>query len=308
VEELEVSLAASLDKLFAVREQRIKPGRDEKVLTAWNGLMLKAFAVAGRTMDNATYTNAAVNNAEFVLKYLKREGRLLRTFKDDEKGKQARLNGYLEDYAFFADGLLALYEATFELRWLEEAVLLADRIIGQFWDEKIKGFYDTSLDHEQLVARPRNFMDNATPSGSSVATEVLLKLALYTGDPQNQYQAVAVQNIQTLAGLASQAPAGFGRLLSAGDFYLGAPKEIVIVGEAADEGTQALLKTVYSAYLPNKVVMLCPPQLEPEIAAKWPLLEGRSLLNGKATAYVCENYACQRPVNTPEELAAQLGI
>lgn len=305
-EDLTESLARSRQKLFEVREKRIHPGRDEKILTSWNGLMLKSFAVAGRVLHNASYTQSAVNNAEFVLKYLNKDGRLLRTFKDDNKGKQAKLNGYLEDYAFFADGLLALYEVTFDLRWLDEAVKLADRIIDQFWEPQIQGFYDTSADHEQLVARPRNFMDNAIPSGSSVAVDVLLRLALYTGDPDARYRPVAGAALRNLAATASQHPTAFGRLLSALDFYLATPKEIVIVGEAEAPDTLALLQTVYSRYLPNKVVMLYPPNLPAEVEAQWPLLQGRSSLNGKATAYVCENYACQLPVNSPEELAKQL--
>ncbi len=304
-EELAESLARSRQKLFEVREKRIHPGRDEKILTSWNGLMLKSFAVAGRVLNNASYTESAVNNAEFVLKFLKKDGRLLRTFKDDDKGKQAKLNGYLEDYAFFADGLLALYEATFDLRWLEEAIKLADRIVDQFWEPQIHGFYDTSADHEQLVARPRNFMDNAIPSGSSVAADVLLRLALFTGDPNDQYRPVAGAALRNLGATASQHPTAFGRLLSALDFYMGKPKEIVIVGEAEAPDTLALLQTVYSRYMPNKVVMLYLPKIE-EIEARWPLLQGRSRLEGKATAYVCENYACQLPVNSPEELAKQL--
>jgi uncharacterized protein YyaL (SSP411 family) len=151
-------------------------------------------------------------------------------------------------------------------------------------------------------------MDNAIPSGSSVAVDVLLRLALYTGDPNDQYRPVAGAVLRNLAATASQHPTAFGRLLSALDFYLGTPKEIVIVGEADAPDTLALLQTVYSRYMPNKVVMLYQanqPKAE-EIEAHWPLLQGRSRLEGKATAYVCENYACQLPVNSPEELARQL--
>ncbi|NWJ48277.1 MAG: thioredoxin domain-containing protein [Chloroflexi bacterium] len=305
-DEIEEVLGFSLDKLFEVREQRIKPGRDEKILTSWNGLMLKSFAVAGRVLDNPAYIHIAKNNAEFVLKYLKKEGRLLRTFKDDVKGKQARLNAFLEDYAFFADGLLALYEATFDLRWLDEANYLAEVMLEQFWDETIKGFYDTSLDHEQLVTRPRNYMDNATPCGNSVAVEVLLKLALFTG--QELYREKAASALESVAGLMPRQPLGFGRWLSATDFYLGEAKEIVIVGEPDAADTKALLRVIYNAYNPNKVVMLLPPGLDSQVVARYPLLEDRKMLDGKATAYVCQNFACLRPVTTPEGLAEQLGV
>jgi uncharacterized protein YyaL (SSP411 family) len=306
-EELEDSLKESTASLFALREKRIKPGRDEKILTSWNGQMLKAFAVAGRVLENNSYTTVAINNAKFVLKYLKKDGRLLRTFKDDEKGKQARLNAYLEDYAFFIDGLLALYEATFDLRWLEEAKALVDVMLEQFWDEEQQSFFDTSLDHEKLVTRPRSQMDNAIPSGNSVAVDVLLRLSLLTGDPEGRYRAPAVKTLETLGGLAARHPAGFGRLLGALDFYLSEPKEIVIVGEPDAVDTRELLNRIYKEYHPNKVVMLRQPDMREEEAARWPLLAGRSQLDGKATAYVCQNYACQRPVNTPEELSALLG-
>lgn len=302
-EEIVAALSRGKQKLFELREQRVHPGTDDKILTAWNGLMLKAYATAAQILDNAEYREIAARNAEFLLTRLRREdGRLYRTCK---MGHTARLNGYLEDYAYLADGLLALYEATFDLRWLEEAQKLARIMVEQFWDEEGKTFYDTARDHEELVARPSSLYDNATPSGNSVATDVLLRLALLTGDSDN-FRPKAEALLQTIAKVIVQLPAAFGRMLSALDFYLAEPQEIVIVGEPGREDTTAMLHKIHDRYLPNKVIMLRPSDMPESEAGQWPLLAERTALEGKATAYVCQNYACQYPVTTPEELLQQL--
>ena len=288
--------------LWELREKRVHPGRDDKVLTSWNGLMLKSFALASRILGREDYRQVAVRNAEFILKTLVTpEGRLYRTYKD---GK-AHLNGFLEDYSYYADGLLALYEATFDLKWIEEARRLADIMLEQFWDQTDGTFFDTANDHEELVTRPRSFYDNATPSGNSVAVDVLLRLALLTGDPDDRYRKTATSILGRLAGVAVMSPTGFGRLLGGLDFYLGSPQEIVIVGDESDPATQALLAVVYHSYIPNRVVMLLPVGAE---STGWPLLEYRPQLNGLPTAYVCEGYACKMPVTEPEKLAKQLGL
>jgi len=283
--------------LFEARERRVKPGRDEKVLTAWNGLMLRAFAEAAVALDRDDYREQARRNAEFVLANLRRDGRLLRTWKDG----QAKLNGYLEDYACFADGLLSLYEATFDPRWLAEARSIADVMIEQFADDSAGGFYVTGKDHERLVSRPKDLFDNATPSGNSVAAEALLRLGLLSG--QGLYREAAERVLRLLGVIAAQHPAAFGRLLCALDFYLGSPKEIAIVGQPDAADTASLTRTVFSRYAPNKVVAGCAPNAAPPDI---PLLADRPARNGKATAYVCQNYVCQAPATTPEELARQL--
>ncbi len=304
VNEMVQALGRGKTKLFELREQRVHPGTDDKILTAWNGMMLKSFAFAARLLDASEYRDIAVRNAEFLLSKLRRDdGRLYRTYK---AGHTAKLNAYLEDYAYLADGLLALYEATFELRWLNEALALANIMVEKFWDEEGHNFYDTASDHEQLIARPRSMFDNATPSGNSVAVDVLLRLALLTGDPENQFRSKAVEVLGGVTPAAIQMPSGFGRMLSALDFYLGSPKEIVLVGEESAPDTETLLAQIYNRYLPNRVVMLRSPDLSEADATQWPLLTDRVALDSKATAYVCQNYACQRPVNTPEELAQQL--
>ncbi|HEX8493223.1 MAG TPA: thioredoxin domain-containing protein [Pyrinomonadaceae bacterium] len=299
VERLHEALERGRRKLFDVRERRIKPHRDEKVLTAWSGLMLAGFAEAAAILERADYLEIAKNNAHFILDNLRRDGLLLRTYKDG----QAKLNAYLEDYAFFIDGLLALYEATGELHWLEEAQSLADVMNEEFWDEEEGGYFYTGQSHEELIVRSKDFLDNATPSGNSVAAEVLLRLAVLTGN--EDYNRKAVTIFRLLAGQMTRYPSAFGRLFAALDFYLSSPKEIVIIGPRSDARTQALVREVWKRYLPNKVVV----QAEEDASAAAeivPLLRDRSLIGGVPTAYVCEHYTCQRPVATPAELATQL--
>jgi len=287
-------------KLFAVREERVRPGRDEKILAAWNGLMLRSFAFAARITGREDYLEAAVKNANFVLKKLKEDGRIHRSYKDG----QARFNGYLEDYAMVADGLVALYEATFETRWLVEADALMDAVSELFWDEEKRIFYDTPADHEELVTRPRDVYDNAAPSGTSVATEVLLRLALFLD--RNDYRQRAEDVLEELAGGMEKVSGGFGRLLCALDFSASEPREVAIVGEQRSPDTRALLQAVYSGYLPNKVVAGRDPD-DDEAGGLIPLLAQRPARAGKATAYVCVQYACQTPTTDPEELTRQLG-
>ena len=292
-------LAAGRRSLFAAREARVHPGRDEKILTAWNGLMLHSFAAAASILGRTDYAGVAQRNARFLLETLRQNGRLLRTYKDG----RARLNAYLEDYAYLAQGLLALYEADFDRRWLDEAVALARVMLEQFWDGERGGFYDTSADHEALVARPKEVLDNATPSGNAVATEVLLRLAVLTGD--RSWEERAVETLRGLAPLIERYPTAFGRALCALDFHLGPVQEIAIVGDPGAAGTQDLLAVVHKRYMPNKVVALARPG-DATAAAGLPLLAERALLGGRATAYVCQNYVCQLPVTAPEALAAQL--
>jgi uncharacterized protein YyaL (SSP411 family) len=296
-ERLQSAIDRGRRALFEARERRVKPGRDEKVLTAWNGLMLRAFAEAAAAFDRDDYRETAVKNAEFVVASLRQDGKLLRTWKDG----RAKLPGYLEDYACYVDALISLYEATFDARWLQEARRIADVMLDQFTDEERGGFFDTGKDHEQLVSRPKDVFDNATPSGNSVAAEALLRLALLSGE--QRYREAAESVLRLLGVLAAQHPSAFGRLLCALDFYLGKPKEIAIIGALDASDTRALARTVFERFLPNKVVAAAAPGATPPDI---PLLADRPSRDGKATAYVCENYTCQAPVTTPQELAAQL--
>ena len=291
--ELQASLSESTRKLFELRERRVKPDRDEKVLTAWNGLMMASFAEAGVVLDRADYTDAARRNAEFVLSNLRKDGTLLRTWKEGV----AKFNGYLEDYSFLIEGLVTLFETTGEFRWLTEAQTLTERMIEEFWDEQNGGFFFTGKSHENLIVRSKDYFDNATPSGNSVAAIALLRLATLTG--KENYRNLSIAVLREIGETARRYPSGFGYALSAVDFLLSTPKEIAIVGkDRGDIGP--LLREAWKRYLPNKVVA---PGFGDE---NIPLLENRPLQNGRATAFVCVHYACQQPVNQPEELGSQL--
>lgn len=290
--ELRASLADSRRKLFELREQRVKPDRDEKILTAWNGLMLASFAEAGVVLNRPDYTDAARRNAEFVLRSLRGDGALLRTWKDGV----AKFNAYLEDYAFLTEGLVTLYETTGEFRWMTEALALTDRMIDEFWDEEGGGFFFTGKSHENLIVRSKDYFDNATPSGNSVAALVLLRLGILTGN--ERYRNLATAVLREIADQARRYPSGFGYALSAADFLLSTPKEVAIVG--GDIGL--LLTESWRRYLPNKVVA---PSVSGEVEGIL-LLENRPMVNGLATAYVCENYTCQQPVTDVSDLERQL--
>ena len=202
-----------------------------------------------------------------------------------------------------ADGLLSLYEATFDQRWLDAAVELADEMIVQFWDEPAGCFYDTGRSHEELVVRPRDVFDNAQPCGGSVASDLLLRLSVVTGN--EDYADKSIAPLRSLAELMGRAPAGTGRWLAALDFYLSTPKEVAIIGEPDNPATSALLRQVNRRYLPNRVLVGASRE-GTAASSGLPLLDGRGMMDGKPTAYVCENYACQLPVTDAESLAAQL--
>ena len=291
-------LASSRRKLFDVREKRVHPARDDKVLTAWNGLMMAAFAEAGAALERSDYTAVAEKNAFFLLQGLQKDGRLLRTWKDGRAG----LKGYLEDYAFLISGLLVLHEATLSGRWLREAIDLSHDMVELFWDEASGQFYDTGTDHEELLLRPRDIQDNAIPSGGSMAADVLLRLAIITGDRDLERRAATA--LRGAAGLMAQAPAGAGNWLCALDFYTGEVKEIAIVGGSDRSGIDALAREVFRHYLPNRV-LVGRTGADSDLAGL-PLLEDRAEVRGRPTAYVCRNYVCNLPVNEPEALAQQL--
>ena len=297
VADLEDSLERSKARLFEIREQRIKPDRDEKVLTAWNGLMLASFAEAGAALNRPEYLETARRNADFLLSNLRRDGLLLRTYKDGV----AKFNAYLEDYAFLIEGLVTLYETTGETRWFDEALTLTDRMIEEFWDKTNGGFYFTGNSHEELIVRSKDYFDNATPSGNSVAAIVLQRLAILTENEEHRNLASAVLN--QIADSARKYPSGFGYALSAVDFRLATPKEIAVI--AADQASLNLfLSDIWVKYLPNKVVAA--RVNEQETGGNISLLRNRGMINDKTTAYVCENYVCKQPVVDLDGLRQQL--
>ena len=284
--------------LFKVREERIKPGRDEKMLTAWNGLMLRSFAEAARGLERSDYLEVAIRNARFVLTSLRRDGRLLRTHKDGE----SRLNAYLEDYANLIDGLLALYHATFDPQWFVEARQLADKMIELFHDDEDGGFFFTSIDHERLITRSKDYYDNATPSGNSVAAEVLIRLAQYTGE--ESYRQCAERLLRQVAAVTPRMPTGFGHLLGALDLFLSPLHEIAVVADPDSPAGKEMLRTIFGRFMPTKVVALLHPAATPDPSIR--LLADRQPVNGLPTVWVCRNFHCEMPVNSPQALEDRL--
>ena len=284
--------------LFDVREKRIKPGRDEKVIAAWNGLMLESFAEAAAVLERDDYREIAERNARFIAENLTTDGMLLHVYKDG----RAKHIGFLDDYAFIISGLITLFETTGTLHWLKEAIRLTDKMVEEFWDGDEGGFFYTGKSGEQLIVRQKDYFDNATPSGNSVAAESLLRLSELTGN--EDYKRKAVNVLRLLRDTIERYPSGFGYALGAFDFYLSTPKEIVVVSAESGDA-RPLTREIWSRYIPNKVVALA---VEGDEAAPvlLPLLRDRKADGGRATAYVCENYTCLQPVNSPEELAAQL--
>ena len=289
-DELQAKFEAARPKLVAAREKRIHPGRDEKILTDWNGLALRAFADAAAFLARDDYRKIAESNAEFIFKTLYDGDRLLHSFKDG----RARFNAYLDDYANVADGLLSLYQLTFEEAWLKRAETLMDHIIDQFWDAENGGFYFTASDHESLISRTKDYFDNATPSGNSVAADVLVRLGALLG--RTDLTKKAEHLFASTGTLLSQYPAGFGRLLEAIDFHLGPSKEIAIVGP--DKEALPLISAYRKRYLPRTVIASGPGTIA--------LLLDRTAIGGAPTAYVCENMTCRQPVIEVADFESQL--
>jgi hypothetical protein len=294
------ALARGRRELYDTRAKRVWPARDDKILTAWNGLMLRSFAEAARALARDDYRAAAERNADFLLSHMQdANGRLLRTYRDG----QAKLNAYLEDYASLGMALLAVYEATFDTRWFTEARRLADAMIRLFWDDEDGGFFSTGHDHEALIGRPKELTDNATPSGNSMAVELLLHLAAFTGE--DAYRERAVTILRPLAPAMAEHPSALSQGLLDLDFLIGPAREVAIIGDPAAPETQALLGVVNRAFRPNLVLASATPE-DTTAQAAIPLLQERPQRAGKATAYVCQNFTCQAPVTEPETLAAQL--
>ena len=295
-DEIAEALTRARVRLLRHRDDRPQPARDDKVLTSWNGLAIAAFADAGQALGEAPFVEMASEAADFVLSQLRRQdGRLLRSWKDG----QARHAGVLEDHAHLADGLLALYEATFDERWFVAAREVADAILARFSAGE-GGFFDTADDAEELMARPRSLQDNALPSGGAMATLVLLRLAALTGE--GRYRDAAEHALAPMAAVASQHPSGFAQWLLALQLADTPIVEVAIVGDPEVSVTRALLAEARRVYRPGQVLAFSPA---PDASAL-PLLHGRARIDGSATAYVCQGFACQRPVTDPEALAAQL--
>jgi uncharacterized protein len=297
--QLAATIAEVQPRLLEVRSQRVWPGRDEKILIVWNGLMLRTLAEAARVLGRPADLEAAISNAEFLTGEMWRDGRLYRIHKDGE----TKIPGYLEDYASVADALLALYETTFDLRWFTTAREMADTMIDLFWDEDAGAFFDAARDAEILLARPRDIFDNATPSGASQATHALIRLWGLTGE--GRYERIARHVLASLAGAMRSSGVGMGNLLSALEFYLAPPQEVAIVGDPGRDDTSRLVTALRQRFLPNAVVALGNPE-DSQIGAAIPLMQGRGLVRGEAAAYVCRGFVCELPTTDPDDLVRQL--
>ena len=279
-------------RLYEARSARVWPGLDDKRLCSWNALAISALAEAGAVLERPDFLEAARGAADFVLRDLREgtpSGRLLRTYKDG----QAKLNAYLEDHAFLLEALLTLYEATFEPRWFAEARRLADTMIERFADPDRGGFFETSSDHEQLVARRKDLEDHPIPSGNASAALGLLRLAALTGEYAYEERAVGV--LALLHPLAARHPQAFAHLLQAITFHLSPVREVALAGDQPEE----LARVVRGAFRPHLVMAGGEP-------GDVPLLHGRTPVEGRSAAYVCEHFACRAPVTAPDELAALL--
>jgi uncharacterized protein YyaL (SSP411 family) len=283
-------------RLLPVRERRVRPHRDEKVVAAWNGLMLRAFADAARTLDRADLRSVAEANARFLLTSMQIDGRMRRSYKDG----RAPLPGYLEDQAAVADGLFSLYMATFDPVWLRELRRLIEVLMGSFFDESTQAFFDTASDHTNLLVRPQDITDNAEPSGTSLAVDVLLRAGALLGEQSWTQRSLTV--VERLAPTAAKAPLAFGRLLAALDFHLGRPLELAVIGPPAAPQTRALLEVVRHHFLPNLLLAVAPEGDGTEI----PLLQERPAIDSRPTAYLCEGFTCQMPTADPAELERQV--
>jgi uncharacterized protein YyaL (SSP411 family) len=290
-------LGVTRDRLLAVRGQRVRPHRDEKIIAGWNGLMLRAFAEAGRVLRRPDLVAVAQANARFLLSQMRTSNRMRRSYKDG----RAPLAGYLEDQAAVADGLLSLYEATFDPAWLDAVHGLLTEMQTAFWDDTEAAFFDTAADQERLVVRPQDVTDNAVPSGTSMAADVLVRAGTLFGEPSWIDRARVA--LERLAPTAAKAPQAFGRLLAAIDFYLGRPVELAVIGSPAEPQTDGFLDVVAARYLPNRLVAVAPSGGQRQAM---PLLRDRRAIDGKVTAYLCEGFVCQAPTTDPSELARQL--
>jgi len=304
LEEVATSIDASKAILFAAREQRVKPFRDEKILTSWNGLMLSGMVQAYNVLGDVEALQVVRDTITFLQERMLHNGRLLSVYKDG----QAKLNGYLDDYAFMASALLDAFEATFDPSYFDLAQQLATTMLEEFWDAEQGGFFFTGKSHETLIERTKSVFDQAIPSGTAVATKTLLRFYHYTG--KVDYLQRAEQLLHLVRRHMEQQPFGVGSLLTALDFYVQKPQEIVLIGTPGADDTQAMLRAIHQQYLPNKVLFHIDPQHVREALNAVPLLRdvlaGKAQVDGKATVYVCHNFTCSLPVTDSDDLKTLL--
>ncbi len=297
-EELEAVLREARETLFDVREKRVHPFLDDKILTDWNGLMIAGLARGAAALGQSEPANAARRAADFILQTMRPgDGRLLHRY----RGGEAAIPGYIDDYAFLVWGLIELYEATFDARFLEEALSLTDAMLELFWDEKNGGFYFTGRDEEAVLSRIKEIYDGAVPSGNSIAAYNLLRLGKIAMRRDLEEKADVL--FRTFAGVVERHPSGFSQFLAAFDFALGPGREVIIVGDPESDETKQMLEAVRGRFMPNGVVIL--KAIGEEAAALErivPFVENMIMIDGRTTVYVCENYSCNFPVTEVGDL------
>jgi uncharacterized protein YyaL (SSP411 family) len=291
IDDFRTRLALARRRLYGIRAKRVRPGRDEKILTAWNGLMVSAFAKAGAAFADVKYIQAAERAAEWLLKHVREEnGRLFRSASADGT---AKLKGYLEDYAFLADALVTLYEATFSSGWLTAAGELADAMLRHFSDPSGPGFFFVADDHEELIARTKETHDGSTPSGGVVAVMVLLRLAKLLD--RRDFAAKAEETLRGYRSTMAEHPMASGQMLIAHDFQLGPATEVAVVGGSDPGESRQAIRAIQRAFRPNQVLAFHAPSAGPP-PESIPLLKDKPAVDGKVTVYVCENFACRTPL------------
>jgi uncharacterized protein YyaL (SSP411 family) len=299
LEELETRLAGARERLFSAREKRIHPLKDDKILTSWNGLMIAALAKGTQALGDPAYAQAAGKAARFILKTMRTpEGGLYRRYREG----QVAYTGFLDDYAFFIWGLIELYETLFDLRFLEEAVALNQRLIDLFWDQEKGGCFFTAEEGEKLIFREKDLYDGATPSANSITALNFLRLGRMTGNTDLEHKADQLFN--HFSATVSGYPMAYTQFLNALDFGFGPGQEIVVAGNPAEDTTRVMISEIQRNFLPNKVLLLR-PEGEREAQRAWqfsPFLEPLSPLNNRPTVFICSQYACLSPITDVEEL------
>ena len=296
--EFDKNINLSKEKLLAVRNTRIPPETDKKIITSWNALMMKSFSEAAIVTQNSEYLKIAQLNATFLTDKLYKSSILYRTYQNGEP----KITGFLEDYSFLIDALLKMHEASFESKWLEIAVGLCYEMVDLFWDDRAGILYDTSNTHENLVIRPSEWTDNAIPAGASLAVEVLLKFSIILDE--QLFRDIASRILASMIKLVEQFPSASGQWLNAIDFYTSNHPEITIVGSKSNKDTQNLLNQVYKTYIPNKILIGL--NKEQNSISNLAFTKYKQAIANQPTAYLCQNYECDLPTNDPEILSKQL--
>ena len=300
-ETLESSLAASRSVLLQVRNRRVHPGLDDKILTDWNGLMIAAMARGYRVLGEERFLESARRAAAFALGTMTVDGRLMHSHRDG----RTHLLAYIDDHANLLWGLIELFEATFELEWLRRARALADRMIELFWDGDAGCFFFAGADHEELIARMKPGHDGATPSGNAVAANALLRLQALTGD--DSYGQRGLDVLHAFHDQMKAAPSSFAHMIAAVDYYLRSPREIVLIGDRESAEIDGALRSLWEQFRPHDLIVSFDPASADatQAAAEVPLLAGKVVIDQRPTFYLCENYACQAPTHNIDEIIAE---